>query len=303
MPQISVPFFILDVFAQQKYQGNQLGVFADASTLTNEQMLIIAREINFAETTFITGGSPETGFEVRIFTPEYEVPFAGHPALGTAYVIATHIVQEPTTTIILNLPGGSIETTIRDDFYWLKAGQPHFGPTVDDDSLIDLLGLASSDIDYSLPIELVSTGLPYLIIPVLTLDAMRSIRIDPKACHTWLVDHKLHKTTSADHLTAGFFPFCRETYSDDRDMNARMLLLENDALVEDAATGSASSCLLAYLLKHHTANKSIQVQVEQGYEMNRPSLIKLEGSVAMSHEYQLNIGGQVQFVAKGEWMI
>lgn len=303
MPR-QVPFYIVDVFAPERYGGNQLCVFSDMQGLTDAQMLQLAREINFAETTFITGGSREIGFDVRIYTPEYEVPFAGHPTLGTAFVIATYLLHQPSTDLTLNLNVGPIQTRPADGLFWFKAAPPVFGRTFQDDSLPNLLGLTSADLVPYQPIEWVSTGLPYLIIPVQSLRAVRSIRINPSACRDWLLAHELHKTNSADGLTTAFFPFCAETYSPENQLNARMLCLENDAIVEDAATGSASSCLLAYLLKNQVLRStSVRLRVEQGYEMNRPSLIELDGSVRDGNEYSLAVGGQVQFVAKGEWTV
>jgi trans-2,3-dihydro-3-hydroxyanthranilate isomerase len=297
-------FYLLDVFAQERYQGNQLCVFPDAAHLTSEQMLALAREINFAETTFITGGSIETGFQVRIFTPEYEVPFAGHPVLGTSYVIAAHFLQEPHPDLTLHLPVGPIQTRSANGLFWLQATQPRFGQTFDCDSLAELLGLSKTDFDAIQPIQWVSTGLPYLIIPLLSLRPMRAIRIDAKACQEWLTAHRLYKTMRPDGLTTAFFPFCTETYSAGHQLNARMLCLENGRMLEDAATGSASSCLLAYLLRNRPdLGASLRLQLEQGYEINRPSLIELEGTLMADNVYTLHIGGRVQFVAKGEWTL
>ncbi len=295
-------FYIVDVFAETRYAGNQLCVFTDAAGLTDAQMGQMAREINFPETTFVTGGSPETGFDARIFTPEYEIPFAGHPTLGTAYVIANYLLNAPDATVTLNLPVGPIRVETLGDRHWLTAAQPHFGRTFSPAHIADLFHIPEDALDEDYPIEWVSTGLPYVIIPLRSLAAMRSVRLDPDAFLTWLLLHNLHKTNSTDGLTSSFYLFCRETHSPVNQLNARMFCLENGAVVEDPATGSAASCLLAYLLKNRfSGTDSVRLRVEQGYERQRPSLLELDGMIQSTGAYTLRIGGQVQFVAKGEW--
>lgn len=297
-------FFIIDVFAEARYQGNQLCVFTDAAGLTDEQMGQLAREINFPETTFVMGGSVETGFDVRIFTPEYEVPFAGHPTLGTAYVITHQLLGAPGRTVTLNLTVGPILVETLADTLWLTAAQPGFGRTFSPAHIAKLLHLPEDAIDEDYPIEWVSTGLPYVIIPLRSLDAMRAVRVDAESCLTWLLRHNLYKTNSVDQLTSAFYLFCPETYSPVNQLSARMFCLENGAMVEDPATGSAASCLLAYLLKNRFLNQeTVRLRIEQGYECHRPSLLELDGQLLPDGTYSLRIGGQVQFVARGEWAV
>ena len=298
-------FFIVDVFAEARYRGNQLCVFADAGGLTDAQMGRMAREINFAETTFITGGSVETGFDVRIFTPEYEIPFAGHPTLGTAWVITNQLLKSPGQSVTLNLKAGPIPVETRNDTYWLTAAQPHFGRTFSPAHVAELLHIPEDALDEDYPIEWVTTGLPDVIVPLRSLDAVRAVRLDADAYLTWLLRHNLYKTNSIDQLTTSFYIFCRETYSPANQLNARMFCLENGAVVEDPATGSAASCLLAYLLKNQVAGQAdaVRLRVEQGYERHRPSLLHLDGAILPNGAYQLRIGGQVQFVAQGDWAV
>ncbi len=300
--ELLMTFYIVDVFAETRYAGNQLCVFTDAGGLTDGQMLQLAREINFPETTFITGGSVETGFDVRIFTPEYEVPFAGHPALGTAYVITHHLLKTAKTAISLNLGVGPIGVEAVDSTFWFTAAQPHFGQSFSPPEMAELLQIPEDTLDADYPIEWVSTGLPYVIIPLRSLNAMRLIHLDAAACTNWLLRHQLHKTNSPDQLTSSFYVFCREPYSPANQLNARMFCLENGTIVEDPATGSAASCLLAYLLKNQPSGSApIQLRVEQGYEQNRPSLLELDGSRPTDSTLTLRIGGKVQYVARGEW--
>lgn len=290
-------FSIVDVFAEQKYQGNQLAVFHNANGLTDDQMLKIAREIGFQESTFVLSDKAiEGAYDVKIFTPEYEVPFAGHPTLGTAFAL----MKEADTTITLNLKVGSVPVTLTGETLWLEISNPAFGETFSTD-IATLVGIKPTDIDETWPIQLVSTGLPYLIIPVKTLRAVQKIHLEDLAVKKWLTQHNLYKTNSSDGLTVAFFIFTGETHAQANHLHARMFCLENDKIVEDAATGSANSCLLAYLLKYELS--MIHKMVEQGYEIKRPSLINIKGELSQEGNYKLQVGGKVQLVAQGKWFV
>ena len=290
-------FSIVDVFAEQKYQGNQLAVFHNANGLTDEQMLRIAREIGFQESTFILSDKAVEGaYDVKIFTPEYEVPFAGHPTLGTAFML----MKESDTEVTLNLKVGKVPVKVENEILWLEISNPTFGETFTAD-IAPLLGMTPQDIDETLPIQCVSTGLPYLIIPVKTLKAVQEIRLEDIVIKEWLTENKLYKTNSPDGLTVAFFVFTDETHAHVNHLHARMFCLENDKIVEDAATGSANSCLLAYLLKYELP--IIHKLVEQGYEKKRPSLINIKGELNQEGNYKLQVGGKVQLVAQGKWFV
>ncbi|PLK43423.1 PhzF family phenazine biosynthesis protein [Emticicia sp. TH156] len=294
---MELEFSIVDVFAEQKYQGNQLAVFRNAGELTDEQMLKIAREINFQETTFILSDEPsDGGYNVRIFTPEYEVPFAGHPTLGTAFVL----MGDTESAITLHLKIGKVPVKPADGILWLELNNPVFGETLYTD-LPPLLGIEPTDVDDTLPVQLVSTGLPYLIVPLKTLKAVQQVKPEAAAITQWLIDNQLHKSNSADGLTTAFFVFSPETHAEVNHVHARMLCLENQKIIEDAATGSANSCLLAYLLKHELP--VIHKLVEQGYEINRPSLISIKGERTGNEKYKLQVGGKAQLVAQGKWFV
>lgn len=294
---MELEFSIVDVFAEQKYQGNQLAVFRNAQGLTDEQMLKIAREINFQETTFVLSDEPiDGGYDVRIFTPEYEVPFAGHPTLGTAFVL----MEGSASGITLNLKIGKVPVKPDNGTLWFELNNPSFGATFQP-AIASLLGILPTDVDETLPIQLVSTGLPYLIFPLKTLRAVQEAVIDAATITQWLADNQLHKGNSSDGLTAAFFIYTTETHAQANHLHARMLCLENNKIVEDAATGSANSCLLAYLLKHEMP--VIHKLVEQGYEINRPSLISIKGEKTDDENYQLQVGGKAQLVAQGKWFV
>lgn len=294
-------FYIVDVFAEEKYQGNQLAVFENAQALSDEMMLKIAREINFQETTFIISDEEKNGgFDVRIFTPEYEVPFAGHPTLGTAFVLLNSPQNTDKQSITLNLKIGQVPVNKENETLWLEVKNPTFGEKLGS-GVANLFGLKPEDIDEKHPIEVVSTGLPYLILPLKNLDAIQRIKFNNEQVKNWLLANELYKTNAPDELTTAFFAFTRETEKVENQLHARMFCYENGKIVEDAATGSANSCLLAYLLKYES--NEINYRVEQGYEMGRPSLIKIKGTVNEKQDFSLKVGGKTKLIAQGKWFV
>ena len=185
---------------------------------------------------------------------------------------------------------------------WLTTAQPGFGPTFDPAELAQLLNLSPADIDDERPLERVSTGLLYVLVPVKSLAAMQKIRVNVQAFEAWLLAHQEHKTNSPNRLYTSIYAFCQETYHADNQVNARMFCFEQGKVAEDPATGSAGSCLLAYLLKNKVVGTGpVRLRVEQGYEVGRPSLLESDGVVTDGGGYNLQVGGQVQYVARGEW--
>ena len=162
------PFYIVDVFAERKYAGNQLAVVRSGQSISDTEMQWIAREMNFSETTFIMAETPrDGGYDVRIFTPGEEVPFAGHPTLGTAHIIRNEIAPDITGKVILNLKIGQIQVTFNNDgIAWMKQIEPTFGKQFSAEMLAPVLGLEVNDMDPRFPIEEVTTGLPQIIVPL-----------------------------------------------------------------------------------------------------------------------------------------
>ncbi|MEW6686982.1 MAG: PhzF family phenazine biosynthesis protein [Candidatus Edwardsbacteria bacterium] len=177
-------FYIVDVFAEKKYTGNQLAVFKDTRTLSDTEMQRIAKEMNYSETTFILSEEKRNGgYDVRIFTPEEEVPFAGHPTIGTAYVIQQELIREPIETVILNLKIGQVPVTInysegRADVLWMKQIAPTFGQIFDAEQISEVLSIDKEEIDTRFPIQEVFTGLPFIIVLLKTLDALKQAKIN-----------------------------------------------------------------------------------------------------------------------------
>ena len=288
-------FYILDVFAEEKYAGNQLAVVIGAGNLSGAEMQRIAKEMNYSETTFILSEQPQNGgYDVRIFTPEIEVPFAGHPTLGTAYVIQQEIIEKPVETVNLNLKVGQIPVTFnydgqQPDILWMKQIEPTFGNAVGPGPISAVLGIEESDIDERFPIQDVSTGLPFIIVPLKNLDAVKRVKI-ARDKYFQFIENRFAKA---------IFVFCPETYHLQNDVNARMFA-DYAGVPEDPATGSANGCLAAYLVKHrYFGSDKIDVRVEQGYEIGRPSLLYLKAE-DNDGEIDVCVGGKVVMVAKGE---
>ena len=300
-------FYIVDVFACEKYAGNQLAVFIDLEKeLSTTQMLQITREINFAESTFIRTIEDDGSFGVRIFTTEYEVPFAGHPTLGTSYIIAKHLLKEPKNELVLRLEKGDIPVQIskpkmlEESRFTMQQVQPEFSKTFRLEAVSTLLDIPLNAFDTTMPIQEVNTGLPYLIIFLRDLKGIQNLKLSSERLKSFLMKEQLHKDNNPRGLTSSLFFITTETVAPENDYHTRMFVLEDGKIWEDAATGSANGCFLAYLLKHQKKQQS--VIVEQGYEMGRKSILYLDGALNDS-DYILKVGGQVVPVSEGMWLV
>ncbi|MEW5924321.1 MAG: PhzF family phenazine biosynthesis protein [Candidatus Zixiibacteriota bacterium] len=288
-------FYIVDVFAEDKFAGNQLAVFMDGSNLSDDRMQAIAREMNYSETTFIMSEKENNGgYDVRIFTPAAELPFAGHPSLGTAYIIQQKIIRNKVDVVRLNLKAGQIPVTFsyvndKPDILWMKQNQPEFGEVHDRTEIAPLLGLDTDDIDNDFPLEEVSTGFYTSIVPLKCIDAVRRARVMVGDFLSY-VQNKKAKTVLI---------FSRETIYDENDLHVRFFA-DFLGVPEDPATGSANGCLAVYLVKNkYFGRDAIDIKVEQGYEINRPSLLLLRAN-ATGKQINVHVGGRVQMMAKGE---
>jgi trans-2,3-dihydro-3-hydroxyanthranilate isomerase len=290
-------FHTLDVFAQERYAGNQLAVFRHVDGIDDVEMQQIARETNFSETTFIMSDEPENGcFRVRIFTPGEEVPFAGHPTLGTAFVIQQEIMRQPVDCVVLDLKVGRIPVTFsyvdgKPDIMWMKQQSPTFGQTLEPADIVKTIGLSVDDIDSRFPIQEVSTGMAALIVPLRNLKSLQKARVDRKSF--------LEVVTNID--AKNIFVFCPESHGGGSDFSVRCFA-EFYGITEDPATGSANGCFAGYLAKHrYFGSEKVSVRVQQGYEIGRPSLLYLESSVR-SEKIEISVGGRAVMIARGEWL-
>ena len=288
-----LPFYIVDVFAERKYAGNQLAVFREAGALNGEEMQQLAREINFSETTFILRDEPrDGGYDVRIFTPGEEVPFAGHPTLGTAHIIRSEILNGKAEAITLNLKVGRIPVTFaRDGYNWMRQIEPEFGKFHAAENLAAVLGLPLSDLDERFPVQEVSTGLPFFIVPLKTLAALKKAKIDRDKYFSYIEDTR----------AKGVLVFCPQAHEAANDISVRVFV-DYFGVPEDPATGSGNGCLAGYLVKHRYFGKeSIDIRSEQGYEIGRPSLLLLRAEDGAGHIH-ISVGGKSIIVAMGEFV-
>ncbi|MEM3881392.1 MAG: PhzF family phenazine biosynthesis protein [Candidatus Bathyarchaeia archaeon] len=290
-------FYFVDVFAEQKYSGNQLAVVDGGASLSTAQMQDIANEMHFPETTFIISHPQhQGGFDVRIFTPVTEVPFAGHPTLGTAYVIKHFIMKRRAVRdVLLNLKVGQIPVSFdkigeSQEIAWMKQMPPTFGKTFSVSQFIQILKLEAEDFDNRYLIQEVSTGLPFIIVPLKTLSAVRRAKI-----------HRESLLELAKEAKAGILVFCPETYNKGNDLNVRVFV-DLFGIPEDPATGSGNGCLAGYLSRYrYFCTDHVNIRVEQGYEINRRSLMLLKAE-NKAGEICVYVGGKVVLVASGKLM-
>jgi trans-2,3-dihydro-3-hydroxyanthranilate isomerase len=285
---VGLTFYIVDVFAEERYAGNQLAVVRGGADLPDELLRKIALEMNYSETTFVLSDEESKGgYDVRIFTPGGEVPFAGHPTLGTAYVIQHEMLAGPVERITLKLKAGEIPVTFG-EILWMRQLPPTFGATLDPAAVASTLELERADLDDNYPVQEVSTGLPTLIVPLKNLGALQRCRLR----------HDRYLELVENIEAKSILVFCPEPH-ESADLSARMFA-PSLGVTEDPATGSANGCLAGYLVEHrYFRTDSIDVRVEQGYEIDRPSLLYLQAA-RDGDEIRVDVGGRVQMVAKGE---
>lgn len=304
-PTRRIQFYKADVFADEAFGGNPVAVIPDAQGLADREFQQIAREMNLSETVFVVPPTdPAAIVKLRIFTPTQEIPFAGHPVIGTFFVLSLlnrFPLQEPVTRFIfecniglfpveLGVFNGSVEQVI------MSQPEPQFFETVD--NLQDLyeisraLGLNKTNIvDTHLPIEIVSTGLPVLIVPIRTLTAVKSIQVDLTG--TMEVCDRLGVN--------GMMVFTPITVEDWAHVHTRMFAAPI-GIIEDPATGSASGALGAYLVKNGVVDvgPTTEIMMEQGYEIDRPSRILVQVFSDDDKIQEIKVGGQAVMVAEGK---
>ena len=287
-------FYIVDCFAEEKYQGNELLVVVADRPVSDEEQQTIAREINFSETAFILSDKQENGgYDVRIWTPNIEVPFAGHPTLGTAHVIHEVLEGGEGGEVILNLKAGQIPVKIDGDILTMRQNQPEFGASFERETIADIFGITPEEIRDDYPIEWASTGLEAVCIPLKTREALA------KLVH----DHDKFDAYVAEHPEC----YCNHIFFVDMGdgvLAARCLM---EDFVEDPATGSANGDLAGYFMKHdYFGKEDVTYTVIQGEDMGRKSVLSvraaLEGEAGSGEEtYTIEVGGKAVIVASGDW--
>ena len=284
----------VDVFTRTRFGGNQLAVFPEAEGLSDDEMQAIAREMNFSESTFVfppTDASADA--QVRIFTPGRELPFAGHPVVGTAFVLAR---ERGKTDLRFELGIGPLNVQADPGDGTIGGAEmeqplPTFEPVPSSDPavLAGLLGLDASDVAGETPAEFGSSGNRFLYLRLRSLDAVRRARGVADALDRYF----------AGHHHAAIYLFSTETASPEAVAHGRMYSLALGANVrEDPATGSASGPAGGYLLRHGLAQPG-RLLLEQGYEMLRPSQIEVGLTVTDGALSRVTVGGGVVLVAEG----
>lgn len=285
-------FYMVDVFAEHIYSGNQLAVVVGSETLSDETMQQIAAEMNFSETTFVMSlPEDDGGYRVRIFTPAREIAFTGHPILGSAWVIRHHVATESCTQVLMNLAVGQVTVTFESssdgrEVVWFSAPAMSLESTSTREPVAAALGISPNDIDTSSPIQVISAGTSAMIVPLRSLDALRRSQLNLEMFN--------------DLAAKGFPPlvylFCRETYQPQNDLCVRFFF-EAHGVREDPATGNGAAFLGAYLLEHQLfPDSDLSLRIEQGYEVRRPSLIMLRARFSN----EVSVGGYVIPTIQGE---
>ena len=284
---MDVPFRIVDVFTERPLAGNQLCVVPEPVKLDDATMQALALEIGFSETTFVTEYGADR-YAMRIFTPDQELPFAGHPTLGTAFVMVSE--ERVTSPAVQVVQAGEIPVEVDVDrgFATMRQLPPVFGPEFDDRELLArAVGLGVEDLDPDLPAQTVSTGLPPLLVPIRDLGALRRAKIDmalvAEACERSGGFELYLFTIHDDGVTARFFG-------------------ASEGVVEDPATGSAAGPLGAYLAAHFLAGMPGSVVIRQGEQVGRPSEMHVE-VLAQGDSWGIRVGGGVRIVGEGSFRL
>uniref|UniRef100_E6QL17 Phenazine biosynthesis PhzC/PhzF protein n=1 Tax=mine drainage metagenome TaxID=410659 RepID=E6QL17_9ZZZZ len=309
----SLDYFVLDVFTETPLSGNPLAVFPNANGLSTETMQAIAREMNLSETTFIERRAPAIeraeGVRVRIFTTEEELPFAGHPTLGTASLLRAiapeSVAHNETTDLVrLALNVGTIpvrfELHFSPDTLWPARGEmtqrdPEFLAELDRSTVASLIGLEEEDLDPERPVQIVSTGTPFAIVPLWSAASLSRLRVRQDQASTYLRSRGarwFYVLGPEAQLHQDALPVWR----------ARMQFSGG----EDPATGSAAGCAISYLVARRAVPSEQQIHLRQGIEINRHSNLFLTATLLPNIAdagpiiRNVHVAGSTVLVAKGE---
>ncbi len=292
-------FVQVDVFTERVFGGNPLAVVFEAAGLSDAEMQAIAREMNCSETTFLLPPTrPDCEARVRIFTPAREIPFAGHPTIGTAWVLATEELLPPNTHRFNLEEGiGPVEVTLEGDparpsFLWMRHGEARFGPALTNrEGFARALGLAESDLLAGAPICTGSTGNAFLYVPLRDRETVDRARLDVPAL----------LAVQGEGPNVGVFVFAPDPDPKAGRVYSRMFAPHTSGIPEDPATGSASGPLGAYLVERGLVTPAATVDIvsEQGTRMGRPSFIRIRVGMTAGRVSEILVGGSVVPVIEG----
>ena len=293
-------YHIVDVFTDRAFGGNPLAVFTNGRGVSAGLMQSIANELNLSETTFVLPPDDrENDYRVRIFTPAAELPMAGHPTVGTSFVLAReHMIRLDGGEVTIRLEEGvgtiPVDISFRDgepDLIWMRQPLPTFGPRFDDPAAVaEMLSVGPEALADGLPLEIVSCGVPFLFVPLKSLSAVRSVRFRPDAWERALRPAGINEV----------FVFTTETELPGSTVHSRMFA-PGLGIPEDPATGAASGPLGCYLVRHglFPAAGRAKFTSEQGIEMGRPSIIKIVIDEEAGRITGVRVGGRCVFVGEG----
>lgn len=292
-----IKYYIVDVFTSERFGGNQLAVIPDATDLEEQHLQKIAREFNFSETTFVfPPENKENDVKVRIFTPGKEIPTAGHPTIGTAYVLLNHekIITINQNLLIMEQKVGNIEVFFKNENgncngITMKQPHPVFGDVLKNKEIVaDILGINKSDISDDLPIQDVSCGNNFLFIPLKNQKIMQNISVN-----LMLLNQYKDKLPSSE-----LYVFTFDTTYEESTTHGRMFA-PLFGIPEDPVTGSASGPLGCYLVKHGKSNGK-ELVFEQGFEMGRPGMVYVNIETTNDKITGVHVGGHAIIFGKGE---
>jgi trans-2,3-dihydro-3-hydroxyanthranilate isomerase len=300
MPDRTYEFVQLDVFTQRPLTGNPLAIFTDARGLDDGEMQALAREMNLSETTFTLPRDPASeAHKVRIFTVAEELPFAGHPTLGTAlhlYASDSAPNSKKSAEITLDLKAGKIPVRFsagsenagrkRADgqvFGEMRQRDPEFGATFSREEVARVIGIAADEIPW--PIQIVSTGLPFAIVGIRNQETLTNLKFAHAQAAEFL------KNTAAKF----FYFVCPQRHEDRLEVRARMFFYG----AEDPATGSAAGCAGSWMVQHGIANSDEQVVIRQGVEIHRPSEMYVRATRDGERVTNVRVGGYAVEVLRG----
>lgn len=268
-------YVLVDVFTDRKFGGNQLAVFRDGNGIGDDSMQAAAKELNLPETTFVVRAQQGGDHKLRIFTPARELPFAGHPTVGTAFVLS----DARDATLRLEEQVGTLEVTVRDGFTEMEQPLPTFEPVSDRDAVAASISLDAADLEPALPIEVGSSGNRFMFVAVKSLDAVK--RASPRG------------------LVEAAYIFTTQTVEPGSTVHGRMYA-PWQGIAEDPATGSANGPLGAYLVRHGVSDGT-RIVSEQGYEMGRPSMLYVRVGGGRDRITSVHVGGRCA-IAGGGWL-
>ena len=289
---MQLDYFVVDVFTGEALKGNSLAVVMDNVDLATEQMQVIAREFNLSETTFVERRAAEVeraeGVRVRIFTTQEELPFAGHPTLGTASVlklVAPETVEDDTVTLALKVGAVPVRFSGEGLFGEMTQRDPEFGAALDLAEVARLTGLGVDDLDPGLPPQVVSTGTAFAIVALRSSAALARLEVNQREAQAWLRARG-----------ARWFYVLGPTGEASPAWRARMQFNGG----EDPATGSAAGCAISYLVERGAVQAGERIHLRQGVEVGRPSDLYLSAHIKLARVTDVRVAGSTVLVAKGQ---